>query len=224
MQPEPGPEDVVATSQQDTNDSVAPSQTMLSIATPTSSESLTLNPIKAHSADPDHRDSRHSSVQPTPPNLDPVELPALKTLNLTPSLDQGPSISPHPTNGKNEKLDVAVVARNVVNAMMKSMNSSQRLRSQAWDFGAAMDEQRQSELSDRNNQMIRHILMAALSHVPDSYPSDTGSGASPGSPVAAEKERQGLNAEKKNLIQCEKCPTQTRLRCEMRYVLFTWTL
>lgn len=196
IQSEPDLDNIIE-SQPETCNSVVPSQTMLTTTT-SSSENLTLNPIK----NADH--PKPSPIQPTPPDTSSAELPGLRSLNLPSSLDQ-------PQPRRNEKLYIATAAKNVANAMMKSMNSNQRLRSQQWDI-AGME--RQGELSDRNNHMIRHILQAALNHFPDPCASRLAQ------PAVAEKQDQEL--ERKHLIQCEKCPTQTRLPCEMRYVALAW--
>lgn len=201
IQSEPDLENIIESSQPETCNSVVPSQTMLTTTT-SSSENLTLNPIKI----PDCRDPDSSSVQPTPPESSSVELPGLKSLNLPSSLDQR-----LPSKERNEKLDITTAAKNVVNAMMKSMYSNQRLRSHQWDF-AGME--RQGELSDRNNHMIRHILLAALNHLPDSCAKPH-----PELPSIAGRHDQEPIVEGKHLIQCEKCPAQTRLPCEMRYVV-----
>ncbi|KAI9934428.1 hypothetical protein ASPWEDRAFT_175157 [Aspergillus wentii DTO 134E9] len=202
--------------QESCNNSIAPDQTVIQPDPIRSSESLTLNPIKILDDDEDEDDDDHhhhvlsqSLAQPLLAGSQTVELPGLKSLNLPPTLDQIPSSSSMTSQlggTKHDKMEdiVSEAAGNMINALTKIMNSNQRRRSQGEDGEDMMDQG--TELCDRKREMLQRILSAALDKLstPSGSTQVSLSGAS--DPIL----------DKKDWIQCDRCPKRTRLRCEMK--------
>lgn len=204
--------DVPTTSQREICNSVAPSHSIVPsqtiFTTEATSESLTLNPIKT---EPNYREPSPME-QSIPPNPNPVELPALKSLNLPPSLDQVPDTSQQ-GNSTNGKVDATMAAQNMINAMTKGMKSNQRWRrkSEQWNSEGVAGEPHAGS-SDRNSHVLRRIFLAALSLLPES-----SEGFTPAKPKSQERKE---DPEKKDWFKCEYCGRQVRRQCDLKYVLF----
>lgn len=204
--------DVPTTSQREICNSVAPSHSIVPsqtiFTTEATSESLTLNPIKT---EPNYREPSPME-QSIPPHPNPVELPALKSLNLPPSLDQVPDTSQQ-GNSTNGKVDATMAAQNMINAMTKGMKSNQRWRrkSEQWNSEGVAGEPHAGS-SDRNSHVLRRIFLAALSLLPES-----SEGFTPAKPKSQERKE---DPEKKDWFKCEYCGRQVRRQCDLKYVLF----
>lgn len=86
-------------------------------------------------------------------------------------------------------------ADNLINAMAKMMNNRGRKSSQTFDEGVDLDSDN-TRLSRPQRQMLHKVLSVALERLSDNE-------------TAQESEKQGW-------FQCDACPKQTRLRCEMK--------
>ncbi|KAL3465382.1 hypothetical protein BJX64DRAFT_64868 [Aspergillus heterothallicus] len=157
---------------------------------------LTLDSIKR--LDEEHK---MHGVEHFPPQ--PVELSAFELLNLPPALEQKACNPSQLVNNRIDKMDdmISEAAVSVINAMTKMINNHQRRRSQVGDEDMAEQE---GELSDRNREILQKILF-------------TASGLLSGDLGAGDGNMQisTAAADKAGWIQCEFCPKQTRLRCEM---------
>ncbi|KAL2814779.1 hypothetical protein BJX63DRAFT_420650 [Aspergillus granulosus] len=158
---------------------------------------LTLDSIK-------RLDEEHEmhGVEHFPPQ--PVELSALEVLNLQPVLEQKACNPSQLVNNRVDKMEdmISEAAVSVINAMTKMINNHQRRRSQVGD--EEMTEQ-EGELSDRNREILQKILFTA-----------SGLLAGNSGPTHGDMQDDTGAADKAGWIQCEFCPKQTRLRCEMK--------
>ena len=94
---------------------------------------------------------------------------------------------------------VADAADNLINAMTKMINSRGRRSSQNMDEGIDLDTDA-AQLSQPQRQMLQKLLSVALERLSDEN----------------EATAQGPDSEKRGWFQCDTCPKQTRLRCEMK--------
>lgn len=94
---------------------------------------------------------------------------------------------------------VADAADNLINAMTKMMNNRGRRSSQNIDEGIDLETDA-SQLSQPQRQMLQKVLSVALERLSEDNEITT----------------QEPNSEKRDWFQCDACPKQTRLRCEMK--------
>ncbi|CDM29245.1 Zinc finger, C2H2-like [Penicillium roqueforti FM164] len=94
---------------------------------------------------------------------------------------------------------VADAADNLINAMTKMINSRGRRSSQNMDEGIDLETDA-AQLSQPQRQMLQKLLSVALERLSDEN----------------EATAQGPDSEKRGWFQCDACPKQTRLRCEMK--------
>jgi hypothetical protein len=87
-------------------------------------------------------------------------------------------------------------ADNLINAMTRMMNNRGRKSTQNFDEGIDLDSD--AQLSPTQRQMLQKVLSVALERLSD----DNDSTQDP--------------SEKQGWFQCDACPKQTRLRCEMK--------
>lgn len=182
--------------------------------------SESLNPSQILNVNSDRKDQKldgheYSSSPAQPPlsnlPLPPVELPALKPLNLTPSLVQEHVTSSQADNTRSEKTEdiVSEAAVNVINAMTKVINSKKRRKSQQTDEVDIADSN--PELCDRKKELLQKIFLAAVDRLSsDSHPK----AEDPGCQIVSDPESE---ASREDCLKCEFCPKRTRLRCEMKY-------
>ncbi|KAL4883644.1 hypothetical protein BJY04DRAFT_22460 [Aspergillus karnatakaensis] len=156
--------------------------------------------------DPGQRlDEQHDlrDIDHIPPQS--MELSALPVLDLEPALHQHTGNSSGLVGQKHDRMDdmISEAAVSVINAMTKMINNHQRRRGHLIEEDLAEHE---GELSDRNREILQRIL-------------STASGLLSGSPAPVNSITQKNNpttSDKAGWIQCEFCPKQTRLRCEMK--------
>ncbi|KAL4872185.1 hypothetical protein BDV12DRAFT_151500 [Aspergillus spectabilis] len=158
------------------------------------SNMLTLDSIKRLDEEHELHKIDHNPAQP-------VKLSALPAIDLEPAMEQQANNPSELVNQKHDKMDdmISEAAVSVINAMTKMINNHQRRRAHLGEDELAEQE---GELSDRNREILQKILMTAsglLSGSPGPGPGNT----------ATSSDRTGW-------IQCEFCPKQTRLRCEMK--------
>ncbi|KAJ5951820.1 Zinc finger C2H2 [Penicillium vulpinum] len=91
------------------------------------------------------------------------------------------------------------VADNLINAMTKMMNNRGRRLSQNIDEGVDLETDA-TRLSQPQRQMLQKVLSVALERLSDDN----------------ETTVQDPDSEKRGWFQCDVCPKQTRLRCEMK--------
>ncbi|KAL2869960.1 putative C2H2 finger domain protein [Aspergillus lucknowensis] len=187
------PENLAQDLDQEIQDPIAPVHTAFQ-----SSNMLTLESIK-------RLDEEHEmhGVEHFPPQT--AELSALETLDFEPALEQKMCNPSQLVNNRNDKMDdmISEAAVSVINAMTKMINNHQRRRGQLGDDD--MKEQG-GELSDRNRELLQKILFAASGLLSESSGPDNGGW----------QNSTGAGSDKPGWIQCEFCPKQTRLRCEMK--------
>lgn len=94
---------------------------------------------------------------------------------------------------------VADAADNLINAMTKMMNNRGRRPSQNIDEGIDLETDA-AQLSQPQRQMLQKVLSVALERLSED------------NEIAA----QEPDSEKRGWFQCDACPKQTRLRCEMK--------
>jgi hypothetical protein len=94
---------------------------------------------------------------------------------------------------------VADAADNLINAMTKMMNNRGRRSSQPTDEGVDLEADA-AQLSQPQRQMLQKVLSVALERLSDDN----------------EVTAQEPDTEKRGWFQCDACPKQTRLRCEMK--------
>lgn len=94
---------------------------------------------------------------------------------------------------------VADAADNLINAMTKMMNNRGRRSSQNIDEGIDLETDA-TQLSQPQRQMLQKVLSVALERLSEDNEITT----------------QEPNSEKRDWFQCDACPKQTRLRCEMK--------
>lgn len=198
------------TSQLETCNSVAPGQTMISAETAKPAESLVLNPIKSFSVQGGDCESNAFANQRAPSNPHPLELPALKSLDLPATMEQDTPTS-QPSNGQNAKIEgfVSDAAGNMVNVMTNIMNGNQRPWSRRLDSKNDTEEQRCDQLSSWKRDMLQKILSSALTQLSGS--------PKPNLPIS---DKTDGDPAKKDWVKCGQCPKRTRLPCEMKYELF----
>ncbi|KAL2854307.1 hypothetical protein BJY01DRAFT_44780 [Aspergillus pseudoustus] len=161
------------------------------------SRMLTLDSIKRLDEEQEMRGLEHFPPQP-------VELSALDVLNLQPALEQQACNPSQLANSRVDKMDdmISEAAVSVINAMTKMINNHQRRRSQVGDEDMAEQE---GELSDRNREILQKILFTA-----------SGLLSGNAGPSNGNMQDSAGTTDKAGWIQCEFCPKQTRLRCEMK--------
>ena len=185
--------------------------------------SESLNPSQILNVNGDRKDQKSDgyeySLSPAQPPLSnlplpPIELPALKPLNFTPSLVQEHVTSSQADNTRSEKTEdiVSEAAVNVINAMTKVINSKKRRKSQQTDEVDIADSN--PELCDRKKELLQKIFLAAVDRLSsDSHPK----AEDPGYQIVSDPESE---ASREDCLKCEFCPKRTRLRCEMKYAHF----
>ncbi|KAF7517574.1 hypothetical protein PCG10_001152 [Penicillium crustosum] len=94
---------------------------------------------------------------------------------------------------------VADAADNLINAMTKMMNNRGRRSSQNIDEGIDLETDA-AQLSQPQRQMLQKVLSVALERLSEDNEITT----------------QEPDSEKRGWFQCDACPKQTRLRCEMK--------
>jgi hypothetical protein len=94
---------------------------------------------------------------------------------------------------------VADAADNLINAMTKMMNNRGRRSSQNIDEGVDLETDT-AQLSQPQRRMLQKVLSVALERLSDDN----------------EITAQEPDSEKRGWFQCDACPKQTRLRCEMK--------
>jgi hypothetical protein len=87
-------------------------------------------------------------------------------------------------------------ADNLINAMTKMVNNRGRKSTRAFDEGIDLDSD--AQLSQPQRQMLQKVLSVALERLSD------------------ENESTRDTSDKQGWFQCDACPKQTRLRCEMK--------
>ncbi|CAI7611980.1 unnamed protein product [Penicillium glandicola] len=124
----------------------------------------------------------------------PSQFPAFSSLGLSTSEDSS-------AERRITKSDGSVVdaADNLINAMTKMMNSRGRRSSQNMDEGIDLGTDA-TQLSQPQRQMLQKVLSVALERLSDEN----------------EATAQDHDNEKRGWFQCDACPKQTRLRCEMK--------
>lgn len=186
---------------------IVPNQPMSPPQSFPSATPLTLNPIMSP---PIEQNVDEVSILPSQAAyMSPVELPALKSLDLSPPANNNSSVLGQ-DNAQDNKMEDAVTeaAENMIGAMMKIINDNERRRSQQSNHGD-MTEEDDGELSNRKKEMLQKILSAAL----DQLARDPDSGSSPGGKPETEKQR-------KEWIKCAYCSKRTRLRSQMKCVSY----
>lgn len=203
-QPESG-SGFVTRPQQDTCQSIVPSETI--ITADTRHKSLTLNPIMGLPAEERTHEANQPSKEPAHSYPHPVELPALKTLDLTPSMEQGPDVMSQ-ADIKDARMVGFVydAATSMINALSNIMKGTPRRRGQQSDPQDDLEEQRSTELPEWKREMLEMILWAALEKL-------TAANSPPANPDSS----PDAEPEKKDWVQCEYCPKKTRLPCQMKY-------
>lgn len=133
----------------------------------------------------------------TPPLADSTssQFPVFGSLGLsTTSLDSSAERGITRPDGS-----VADAADNLINAMTKVLNNRGRRSSQNIDEGIGLETDA-AQLSHPQRQMLQKVFSVALERL------------SSDNEVAV----QDPDSEKRGWFQCDACPKQTRLRCEMK--------
>jgi hypothetical protein len=94
---------------------------------------------------------------------------------------------------------VVDAADNLINAMTKMVKSRGRRSSQGIDEGIEVESDN-AQLSQPQRQMLQRVLSVALERLTDENDATT----------------RDPDIEKRGWFQCDSCPKQTRLRCEMK--------
>ncbi|KAL5337806.1 hypothetical protein BJX70DRAFT_223774 [Aspergillus crustosus] len=134
-----------------------------------------------------------------------VDLSALPAVDLKPVLEHQPGIPSELLDQRHDRMDdmISEAAASVINAMTKMINNHQRRRGHPGEEDMVEDG---GELSNRNREILQKILI-------------TASGLLSGNTVPGNsmpQENTSVSSDKTSWIQCEYCPKQTRLRCEMK--------
>ncbi|KAJ5199635.1 Zinc finger C2H2 [Penicillium cf. griseofulvum] len=124
----------------------------------------------------------------------PSQFPAFASLGL--STSQASSAERGITRPDGSVTDAA---DNLINAMTKMMNNRSRRSSQHTDEGVDLEVDA-AQLSQPQRQMLQKVLSVALERLSDDN----------------EVTAQDPDTEKRGWFQCDACPKQTRLRCEMK--------
>ena len=154
--------------------------------------------------------SQTTTPKPLPSNALPetdaqgsqLQYPALGALGLAPSLAQSDRDSAVEHGNTKPGAFVTDAADNLINAMTKMMNSRGRRTSQLSDEGIDVEPEN-TQLSQPQRQMLQKVLSMALERLSDDVP------------IVPEPVD-----EKQDWFQCDICSKRTRLRCEMKYVLY----
>lgn len=133
----------------------------------------------------------------TPPLADSTssQFPAFSSLGL-PATNQDMSCDRGITRPDGS---VADAANNLINAMTKMMNHRGRGSSQTIDEGIDLENDA-AQLSQPQRQMLQKVLSVALERLSNDN----------------EVTAQDPGSKKRGWFQCDACPKQTRLRCEMK--------
>lgn len=197
---------------QETYDSVVPDPSMVSAETARSAENLSLNPIDSVSVENGACESDASADETAPSYPCPVELPALKSFDLSLSVQQDMSTS-QSHSGRNAEMEgfVTEAAGDMINTMMDIMNGNKRRGSRQSSSKGDLDKRRLGELPIWKKDMLRRIFSSALDQLAGSC----------GDSLPTSDKKADVDAGKKGRVKCDHCPKQTRLPSQMRYVLLT---
>ncbi|KAL4784255.1 hypothetical protein BJX76DRAFT_357217 [Aspergillus varians] len=189
----PEPEILIQDADHEFRDPIAPIHTAFQ-----SSNMLTLDSIKRLDEEHEMRDVDHIPSQG-------VELSSLSALELEPTLEQKACNPSQFVNHRHDKMDdmVSEAAVSVINAMTKMINNHQRRRGH---LGEDYMAEQEGELSDLNREILQRILITASGLL----------SGTPGPSNSMPQGNAGTSSDKVGWIQCEFCPKQTRLRCEMK--------
>ncbi|KAJ5312878.1 hypothetical protein N7508_003708 [Penicillium antarcticum] len=140
------------------------------------------------------------ATQPTQYNTsiadsEPSQFPIFSPWGVSPTT-QDPTTERANTKPDNSVTDAA---DNLINAMTKMMNNRNRKSSQTIDEGIDLESDN-TQLTQPQRQMLQKVLSVALERLSDET----------GSPTQAEPNPR------RSWFQCDACPKQTRLRCEMK--------
>ncbi|PYH46664.1 putative C2H2 finger domain protein [Aspergillus saccharolyticus JOP 1030-1] len=152
----------------------------------------------------------HATSKPEISGSQTVKLPVLNGLSLDGPINPEVSLTARLDTPRDEKKDdmVAEAASNLINAMTKSMNISQRRQGQRAN-DTDIDMEPEVDLTEPKREILQMILTAALEILNQS--SEPCSSHPP-----LDKESSSVRSGQRKWIQCDFCSKKTRLRCEMK--------